>query len=181
MGPPTGGRNSISSRYIRHFNVIYIEPYEDDSLKSIFSTIMDWMFAAKSNPSFPGPVTSMKDSIVENTIYIYQMTMKKFQPTPAKSHYTYNLRDVSKVFQGIAKSSGKAILKEDDMLKLWTHECKRVFEDRLISQGDRDLFTILIKDVLKEKFRKDWDKLVTIEPLLFGSFVPCCYPNGDKK
>ena len=71
MGPPTGGRNSISSRYIRHFNVIYIEPYEDDSLKFIFSTIMDWMFASKTNPSFPGPVTSMKDSIVENTINIY--------------------------------------------------------------------------------------------------------------
>ena len=53
MGPPTGGRNSISSRYIRHFNVIYIEPYEDDSLKFIFSTIMDWLFASKSNRSFP--------------------------------------------------------------------------------------------------------------------------------
>jgi len=60
---------------------------------------------------------------VQNTISIYQDTMKKFRPTPAKSHYTYNLRDVSKVFQGIAKSSGKAIVKEDDMLKLWCHEC----------------------------------------------------------
>lgn len=27
MGPPGGGRNSISPRYVRHFNVIYIEPY----------------------------------------------------------------------------------------------------------------------------------------------------------
>ena len=50
-----------------------------------------------------------------------------FRPTPAKSHYCYNLRDVSKVFQGIAKSNAKAITKEDDMLKLWAHECLRVF------------------------------------------------------
>jgi dynein heavy chain len=45
MGPPGDGRNSISSRYIRHFNVLYIEPYKNDSLEFIFSTVMDWMFA----------------------------------------------------------------------------------------------------------------------------------------
>jgi dynein heavy chain len=43
------------------------------------------------------------------------------------------------------------------------------------------MFQILVKDILKERFRKEWEKLVTIEPLLFGSFVPCCYPNGDTK
>jgi dynein heavy chain len=35
---------------------------------------------------------------VANTIYIYKETMKRFRPTPAKSHYTFNLRDVSKIF-----------------------------------------------------------------------------------
>jgi dynein heavy chain len=64
MGPPTGGRNSISSRYIRHFNTLYIEPYEDSSLINIFSTVMDWLFVAKSNPSFPSPVQQLKESIV---------------------------------------------------------------------------------------------------------------------
>jgi dynein heavy chain len=123
MGPPAGGRPSISARYIRHFNVVYVEPYDNASLKFIFSTIMDWLFASKASPPFPSAVQGKKDSIVENTILIYQGTMKKFRPTPAKSHYTYNLRDVSKVFQGIAKSSGKAILKEDDIVKLWAHEC----------------------------------------------------------
>jgi dynein heavy chain, axonemal len=36
MGPPGNGRNSISNRYTRHFNVLYVEPYSDDSLRSIF-------------------------------------------------------------------------------------------------------------------------------------------------
>jgi len=65
------------------------------------------------------------------------------------------------------------------MLKLWSHECLRVFQDRLISQEDRDTFTELVKEVLQEKFKKEWKKLVAVEPLLFGSFVPCCHPNGD--
>jgi len=68
MGPPGDGRNSISSRYIRHFNVLYIEPFSEDSLKYIFATVMDWLFISKSNPPFPEPVKSMKDNIVSNTI-----------------------------------------------------------------------------------------------------------------
>jgi dynein heavy chain len=65
----------------------------------------------------------MKDSLVANTITIYRSISDKFKPTPAKSHYTYNLRDVSKVFQGMAKSSPKAIKIENDIIKLWAHEC----------------------------------------------------------
>jgi dynein heavy chain len=121
----------------------------------------------------------MKESIVNTTIFIYGQVQLKFKPTPAKSHYTFNLRDVSKIFQGIAKSSGKAIVKEDDMVKLWAHECLRVFQDRLVNQGDRDIFQAMLIDVMKEKLQKDWSKVVTTEPLLFGSFVPLCYPNGD--
>jgi dynein heavy chain len=72
MGPPGNGRNSISSRYIRHFNVIYVEPYSDESLRYIFTTVMDWLFAAKASPvPFSAGVQGLKDSIVATTIHVY--------------------------------------------------------------------------------------------------------------
>lgn len=37
MGPPGGGRNHITARYVRHFNVIYVEPYDRQSLNYIFT------------------------------------------------------------------------------------------------------------------------------------------------
>ena len=46
---------------------------------------------------------------MKTTIQVFQNTNKDFRPTPAKSHYTYNLRDVSKVFAGIYKSNARAI------------------------------------------------------------------------
>ena len=52
MGPPGGGRNSITQRYIRHFNVIYIEPYSQESLTYIFTNVMEWFFLINSNPSY---------------------------------------------------------------------------------------------------------------------------------
>jgi len=40
-------------------------------------------------------------SIVKSTIDIYFKISKDLLPTPSKSHYTFNLRDVAKVFQGV--------------------------------------------------------------------------------
>ena len=47
-------------------------------------------------------VASMGPAIVSATVDIYQSIKRDLLPTPAKSHYTYNMRDLSKVFQGIA-------------------------------------------------------------------------------
>jgi dynein heavy chain len=36
-----------------------------------------------------------------------------------------------------------------------------------------------MKGTMKEKFKKEWSSIVKVEPLLFGSFVPLCFPGGD--
>ncbi len=52
MKPAGGGRNSISSRYASHFNVINVAPYSDESMKSIFTNIMDWIFLNNKTPAY---------------------------------------------------------------------------------------------------------------------------------
>jgi len=37
-------------------------------------------------------------SIVKSTVDIYNKITKELLPTPKKSHYTFNLRDISKIF-----------------------------------------------------------------------------------
>ena len=39
--------------------------------------------------------------IVAATIEVYNSISAELLPTPAKFHYTFNLRDISKVFQGM--------------------------------------------------------------------------------
>lgn len=68
MGPPGGGRPAITNRYTRHFNVIYVEPYSDDSMKNIFCSIMDWMFRSAVKQSYPASVEVLKEKIVASTI-----------------------------------------------------------------------------------------------------------------
>lgn len=128
---------------------------------------------------FSQGIEKLKDAVVTSTIAIYNETQKKFRPTPAKAHYTFNLRDLSKVFQGMSKTNARAMQSEESFIKLWAHECLRVFQDRLINIQDREDFKEMVSVKMKEKFKKDWDKIVLHKPLLFGSFTPLIHPDND--
>lgn len=61
-------------------------------------------------------------------------------PTPSKSHYTFNLRDIWKVVQGICSANPKNIATPRQLVHLWYHENMRVYHDRLVSAEDKKLF-----------------------------------------
>ncbi len=46
-------------------------------------------------------IKPFNEPLVDATIRVYSTLTSALLPTPAKSHYTFNLRDLSKVFQGI--------------------------------------------------------------------------------
>lgn len=179
MGPPSQGRNSITCRYSRHYNIIYVEPFESNSLSTIFENIMEWFFL-NQNGNLAKTVTSQKEKLVKCTVSLYNRVKAIFLPTPSKQHYVYNMRDVSKVFQGISKSTYKSLRSEEELIRLWSHECMRVFQDRLVNKEDQELFDAEIKVIIKDTFGKEWKDLVKQEPLLWASFVPSIYPGGDE-
>jgi len=101
MGPPGGGRTQITKRYVRHFNILNFTNFSDESLSRVFGSILDW----KLNQGFSNPVKSLSAGIVGATVSVFNTIKTSMLPTPAKSHYTFNLRDLSKVFQGISQGN----------------------------------------------------------------------------
>jgi dynein heavy chain len=99
-------------------------------------------------------------------------------PTPAKTHYTFNLRDLSKVVMGLLSADSKTVTEPADLVKLWIHECLRVFQDRLVDQHDKGWFTSLVQNTIKEHLNMSWTDVVTTEPILFGDFMT---PGADPK
>ncbi|BBN11637.1 hypothetical protein Mp_5g13570 [Marchantia polymorpha subsp. ruderalis] len=174
MGPPGGGRNPVTMRFLRHFNFLSFTEMPDDSLKLIFSTILNATFVL----GFPDDVKAAADSIVIGTIDVYNTIRRELLPTPAKSHYTFNLRDLSKVIQGVLRADPKTTKELKPVIKLWVHEAMRVFQDRLINNEDRSWFRNLLATQLQKYFDMKWDTLFSIDRVIFGDFfIPGAEPR----
>jgi|AntAceMinimDraft_5_1070358.scaffolds.fasta_scaffold137158_1 dynein heavy chain len=182
MGPPGGGRNNVTNRYLRHFSVICATPFDENTLTKIFTTLVDWWMKTKS---IPAAAAKLRNPLVAGTIDLYQTVQRELLPTPMKSHYTFNLRDVSKVFQGICSTTAASIEDAGTLTRLWVHESLRVFADRLTDDQDRDWFFGLTKKLTEKHFKEKFGKVFArldasnsgdVDPselrrLMFGDFM----------
>ncbi|CAJ1411101.1 unnamed protein product [Effrenium voratum] len=166
MGPPGAGRPFLTGRYQRRFNLVFVTPFEQESLQRIFQSIMQWFLG-----KFSGAVAGAANAVVKSTIQLYEDMSAEMLPTPAKSHYTFNLRDLAKVHLGICRCHKKSMEAADDLARCWAHEAHRVFFDRLVTKDDQQWFQAKINDILKENFKKEWKALVKVEPLIWCDFI----------
>jgi len=54
-----------------------------------------------------------------------------------------------------------AVETPETFIRLWMHECQRVFMDRLTDERDREYFRGLTMELLASRFKENW----TIEEL----------------
>ena len=92
----------MSERFSKHFNILFLEPFNAQSLTHIFGNITNWLLK-NENKDFSKGIIGLSSKLVSSTIQIYFQVKesKELLPTPAKSHYQYNIRDISKVIQGL--------------------------------------------------------------------------------
>jgi len=146
---PGGGKNDIPNRAKRHFHVMNVTLPSVASINQIFGS----MIRAKFSPADKEKVTEVwtaSEKLVDMTIDIWNMVKAKMLPTPAKFHYIFNLRDLSRVFQGVFMADEHVTIKtETVLLQLWKHECMRVFSDKLVDHNDKGWFATSIDKVLE--------------------------------
>ncbi|KAK2921231.1 hypothetical protein Q8A73_000716 [Channa argus] len=179
MGPPGGGMNDITGRFIRHLNVISIDCFDDETLTKIFSSITDWHFSKGFDASF----YRLSKIMVQATLAVYKDAIQNFLPTPSKSHYIFNLRDFARVIGGVLLAPHTHMQDGDKLIRLWIHEVYRVFYDRLIDNEDKEIFFSIVKERTSNFFKQSVEKLLShltpdgkvvdesIRSLFFGDYA----------
>ncbi|KAK3519072.1 hypothetical protein QTP70_016355, partial [Hemibagrus guttatus] len=154
MGPPGGGRNAVTPRFLRHFNICSINAFSDETMSRIFSNVVNFYFR---NNGFPPDRFTIGNQIVSATLEVYKKAMQNLLPTPAKSHYTFNLRDFSRVVQGCLLLKKESLQSKHTLIRLFVHEVFRVFYDRLVDDQDQAWLYGLMKVIVQEHFKENFD------------------------
>ena len=154
--PPGGGRQEVTPRFFRHFNMLNVPSPNDATMKiilgSIFSGFLDSTFGPENDKKFPKEFQEIVAPVVDSSVEVYRRMSEELLPTPQKSHYTFNLRDLSKVLQGMLLITPDKCKALDVMTRLWVHESMRVFHDRLISVEDKDYYKVMASELVEKNF-----------------------------
>nr|XP_042905569.1 dynein axonemal heavy chain 7 isoform X2 [Parasteatoda tepidariorum] len=192
MGLPGGARNNITPRLMRHFGIIGVNPFSISTMISIFSSVISIYF---KNNHFPPEAHLIGETIVMATADIYSSVLKHLLPTPAKSHYTFNLRDFARIIQGCCLIKKESLEKKKILTRLWVHEVYRVFYDRLTDKEDCDWLFQQTRETMEIQFKENFNSLFKhlcssadwkvcdddMRNLMFGTFMQYEEPVSDRR
>ncbi|KAF4798840.1 Dynein-1-alpha heavy chain, flagellar inner arm I1 complex [Turdus rufiventris] len=164
MGKAGGGRNEVDPRFISLFSVFNIPFPSEQSLNLIYFSILKGHTA-----TFNESISAISDKITLCTLELYKMIVTDLPPTPSKFHYIFNLRDLSRVYNGLVLTDSERFHTVTQMVRVWRNECLRVFHDRLINEADKELVQGHIKNLVEEHFTDDLEYVMR-DPVLFGDF-----------
>ncbi|MEL6805623.1 MAG: hypothetical protein AAFO91_17780, partial [Bacteroidota bacterium] len=128
------------------------------TVQRIFSSILDEHLL-----DFEDIVRNLSSDLVQASVDFYEKIIAEKLPVPSKFHYTFNLRDLSKVFMGLTRADGDSYREQKDLISLWCHEMTRVFHDRLNDQEDRQWFFTTLEQTIEKGFKMRPDEITPRE------------------
>ncbi|KAI8825885.1 dynein heavy chain and region D6 of dynein motor-domain-containing protein [Fimicolochytrium jonesii] len=164
MGTPGGGRNDIDIRFASLFCVFNITFPKEASLHRIYSGILQGHVAP-----FSEEIQVVANKLTPITLKLYSEIVKSLLPTPSKFHYIFNLRDISRVYEGLCLATPDHFTEGKHFVRLWRNEVLRVFNDRLVNDTDRTYVNKMINRLILDNF-ESCEEYATRNPSLFGDF-----------
>ena len=169
MSHPGGGKNDLPGRLKRHFVVFNCTLPNDISIDHIFGGILHGYFCDERG--FSAEVIGAARNVVPMVRKVWQQAKLKLLPTPAKFHYQFNLRDLSRIFQGVIRSPSSVIKTRTDLVQLIVHEMMRAIADRFTVPTDTDWFKEAIRKTFSEYLNPEYLDTILQEMPWFVDFM----------
>lgn len=142
--------NYISPRFKRHFHLLTIDEFQDETVKTIYSKIILWHLDTRG---FSKEFDPCIQEIVNSTLTISKLMRSRLFPTPTTMQYVFNIRDFSRVVSGVLLSVPEATEDLNSMRRMWFHEVLRTYSDRLMEQQDKDWLLENIVQISEENMK----------------------------
>jgi dynein heavy chain, axonemal len=136
MGHPGGGRQDIPNRLKRHFFIFNMILPSSSVINEIYGQMLGGRFAGMSTGFL-----QLVDNLPNVSVMLWNWMRTKMLPSPSKFHYVFNLRELSRVFQGVLRTPRQSVTNSKAFISLWRHECDRVFSDKLTTIQDKAAFS----------------------------------------
>ncbi|KAH0621501.1 hypothetical protein JD844_022871 [Phrynosoma platyrhinos] len=178
---PTAGSFSVNQRLQRHFSVFAVHFPGTDALATIYGKIINMHF---QQGGFCYSIGKSVGTLIQAAIYLHQKMVQNFLPTAIRFHYIFNLRDLTRIFQGMLLATPECVRSHIDLVHLWFHESSRVYSDKLMEERDIEHFNKVLIDTAKRYFEGVDEQIFIHKPLIYCHFAhgvgePHYFPVSD--
>lgn len=165
--PPTdAGRVEMSSRFLRHASLLFVDFPSRDSLTQIYRTFNGGIM--KLFPHLKGETDVLTESMIE----LFTACQKRFTPE-MQPQYFYSPREMSRWVRGIYEAVVHMDqgLTREELVRIWAHEALRLFSDRLVEEEEIEWCSNKIDDVARQLFAAMDHDEVLARPLFYSSWL----------
>ena len=164
---PTAGSFQITQRLQWRFFTIAMRMPNEADLRGIYLQTLAGHLA-----TFDTSISAAAGKIVDASIRLHTLITARFLPSATRFVYNWNMRELSRVTQGLMMAQPSHFRNATDFVRLWVHECSRVFRDRLVNDKDMETYDNFVKDTVKACLGDVVEAEATFaEPNIFTSFA----------
>ncbi|KAK3733203.1 hypothetical protein QZH41_019685, partial [Actinostola sp. cb2023] len=170
---PTAGSFTINPRLQRHFAVFAISFPGLDALKTVYLSILNGYMKVHA---FPNSVAKITEKLLDAALALNQKVSSN-QHVPAYCHQNSTTSSIFGIFPTYSRLAGILFSTPDclktpvDLVRLWMHECNRVYRDKLVEDKDIEMFDKIRMDITKKYFEDLDEEQLTSQPNLFCHFA----------
>ena len=174
--PPTDpGRVPLSHRFLRHAPLVMVDYPGELSLKQIYGTYNRALL--KVVPNLRAYASPLTDAMVD----LYLASQKRFT-TDIQAHYVYSPRELTRWVRGIYEAIRPLeMLSVEGLVRVWAHEALRLFQDRLVTEEEKQWTDEHIDSAAMEHFPTINKDEALARPILFSNWTSKNYISVDRE
>ncbi|KAF8887780.1 dynein heavy chain protein 1 [Infundibulicybe gibba] len=174
--PPTDpGRVPLTHRFLRHAPLVMVDYPGEISLKQIYGTYNRALLKVVPN------LRAYAEPLTDAMVSFYLASQKRFT-TDVQAHYVYSPRELTRWIRGIYEAVRPLeILSVEGLVRVWAHEALRLFQDRLVTEDEKQWTDENIDAAAMEHFPTINRDEALNRPILFSNWTSKNYIPVDRE